>query len=378
MAVAKRRSHGEGTFSFVEAKKLWKARVTLDNGKRKTRYFKNQKEARDWVLSIRQAAREGRLVDHDKISVAEFLDRYLADYARHAVRPSTFQSYSGLIQRHIVPELGRIRLAQLRPDHLQALYVQKLAAGLSQRTVQYLHGLLHRSLNKALRWGLVTRNVANQADAPSAPKQPMQTWDRAQVRRFLASLQGDRWSALYHLACGTGMRQGELLALQWQNVDLDSGTLKVVRSVQTVKGQGLVFSAPKSDKSRRLIILPALVVQALRQHRTLQAELRQQGDWQDQGLVFTTGTGGVILPRNLIRHFKVKAAQAGLPKIRFHDLRHTAASLLLEQNTHPKVVQELLGHSQINLTLDTYSHVIPTLQREAAQTMDGILAGSQE
>jgi len=375
--MAKRRGHGEGSISFVDAKKLWKARVTLDTGKRKTRYFKNQKDAKDWVLSIRGAARDGLLIEADKITVAEFLVQYLTDYAQHAVRPSTFQSYSNLIRLHIKPELGGIRLVQLRPDHLQALYALKLSAGLSDRTVQYIHGLLHRSLNKALRWGLVTRNVANHADAPSNKKKTMNTWDRVQVRRFLESVKRDRLSALYQLACGTGMRQGELLALQWQDVDLVGGTLKVVRSVQTVQGHGLVYSAPKSDKSRRLIMLPKFVVEALKRHQVTQDALRELDAWEEKGLVFTTGTGNALLPRNLVRHFKAKIAAAGVPNIRFHDMRHTAASLLLEQNTHPKVVQELLGHSQINLTLDTYSHVIPTLQKEAARTMDRIFAADQ-
>jgi integrase len=375
--MPKRRGHGEGSILFIEDKKLWKARVTLETGKRKTRYFRSQKEAKEWILNVRGAARDGLLTGADRLTLADFLTQYMVDYAQHAVRASTFQSYSNLIRLHITPELGRIKLVQLRPDHLHALYAKKRAEGLSERTVQYIHGMLHRSLNKALKWGLVTRNIADLADAPSNKRKSMMTWDRHEVRAFLQSIRDDRWMALYFLACGTGMRQGEILGLRWQDVDLENGKLRVTQSVQTVKGRGLVFTEPKSDKSRRLIILPEFVMTALRKHKAAQDELRKLDGWREMGLVFTTRHGTAILPRNLVRHFKARIAGAGVAEIRFHDMRHTVASLLLEQNTHPKVVQELLGHSQINLTLDTYSHVIPTLQKEAARTLDGIFSVDQ-
>lgn len=371
--MTKRRGRGEGSISFIEEKKLWKARVTLDTGKRTTKYFKTQKDAKDWVLSVRGAARDGFLPEKDKMTLGEFLERYLTEYAQHAVRASTYQSYSNLIRLHIVPELGKIRLNNLKPEHLHSFYAKKREEGLSERTVQYLHGLLHRSLNKAVRWGLVSRNVTDHADAPSNKKKPMKVWDEGQVKAFLSCIKEDRWAALYYLACGTGMREGEILALHWNDVDLDEGYLKVTKSLQVVVGKGLVFTEPKSEKSRRRIALPVTVVKALREHKVRQNELRKSETWQEKGLVFTTNNGTAILPRNLVRHFKGKIAAAGVPEIRFHDMRHTVASLLLAGDVHPKVVQELLGHSQITLTLDTYSHLLPTMQKEAAKKMDGFL-----
>lgn len=371
--MTKRRGHGEGTIHFWEEKNLWVAKVTLPDGRRKTKYGKSQKELKEWLLAIRKAAGDGTLADGEKLRLAEFLEQYLQDYGQHALRASTFRSYSNLIRLHIVPELGNIKLPLLRPHHLHTLYARKREAGLSDRTVQYIHGLLHRALNKALKWGIVTRNVADLADTPPNKRKAMHVWNSEQVRAFLESVRDDRWAAIYFLACGTGMRQGEILGLLWREVDLEAGTLKVTRSAQSVRGQGIVFSEPKSEKSRRLIHLPSFVVSALQRHCEAQTELRKKPGWHEHGLVVTTGNGTPILPRNLVRHFKSKIQVAGVPEIRFHDLRHTTASLLLERNTHPKVVQELLGHSQITLTLDTYSHVIPTLQREAAKTMDTLV-----
>ena len=201
----------------------------------------------------------------------------------------------------------------------------------------------------------------------------MKIWTKEQVRVFLDHIRDDRWGAIYSLACGTGMREGEILALHWSEVDLKEGYLKVTQSLQAVKNMGLVVSEPKSEKSRRMLVLPAFVVDALKRHKSKQAGLKKSDKWHEEGLVFTTHNGTPISPRNLVRHFKKKAEEAGLPEIRFHDLRHTAASLLLEKNVHPKVVQEMLGHSQITLTLDTYSHVIPTMQKEAARTMDDLV-----
>jgi integrase len=371
--LAKKRAHGEGTIYFWEKKNLWVAKLSLPDGKRKTKYGKTQREVRDWLITARKAMQDGIFVENDTITVSQFLNRYLDDYAVHSLRPSTIASYRHNIKNHIIPVIGHIKLSQLRADHLHALYNQKLEEGLSPKTVQNLHSIVHRTLNKAVKWGLVNYNISDKAEAPKYQKKEMKTWTGEQVKRFLSYMENDRWWTLYVLACGTGMREGEILALRWQNVNLDEGHLKVVQALQAVKGYGLIFVEPKSKKSRRMVVLPEFVVEALSIHKERQAGLRKSPKWTEHGLVFTTNVGTPINPRNLIRHFKKKIGEADLPEIRFHDLRHTTATLLLESNTHPKIVQELLGHSSIILTLDQYSHVIPTLQQEAAKSLDRLL-----
>ena len=216
-----------------------------------------------------------------------------------------------------------------------------------------------------MKWGYLSRNVADLVEIPRPKKQEFKTWTPEQVKIFLRTAENDRFYALYMLATTTGARKGELLALKWTNINLEQGTLQIKETIQEVPGKGLLFSQPKSEKSRRSITLPGLTVRALRQHRELNP---------DSELVFTTSNKTPISPRNLVKYFKRLVDEAGLPEIRFHDLRHTCATILLSENVHQKVVQELLGHSQINLTLDTYSHVLPVMQERAAQKMDEVLS----
>jgi integrase len=242
-------------------------------------------------------------------------------------------------------------------------------------TVRHLHAVLHGALDDAARWGLVARNVADLVAPPRAARKGMITLSPDQARALLDTTRGDRLEALYVLALTTGMRQGELLALRWRDVDLDRHTLHVTGSLLTTP-DGWKISDPKTDSSRRRITLTATAVDALRRHRSAQNEerLRLGGAWEDNDLVFANEVGRPIEVRNLMRRsFLPLLKQSGLPRIRFHDLRHTAATLLLGQGQHPKVVAEMLGHSRISTTLDLYSHVTPTMQREAADAMDAML-----
>ena len=254
---------------------------------------------------------------------------------------------------------------------------KNLAAGRSPRTVQYTHTVLRRALGRALKWGLVARNVATLVDRPRSVRQEMQSLSPEQARVFLQAAEGDRLEALYSVAIAVGLRQGEALGLRWDDVDLDAGKLRVRVALQRVNGK-LQLVGPKTAKSRRTIALPQTAVIALRKHRTRQLEerLRAGEHWQEMGLVFPSTIGTPHDARNVVRAFQKLLEQAGLPHMRFHDLRHTCASLLLAQGVHPRVVMEILGHSQISLTMDTYSHVIPSLQREAAQQMDAALGTS--
>ena len=348
--------------------------MTLPDGKRKTKYSKTQKEAREWLQTSLNQLRQGLFIADDKITVSEFLDRYMEDFARYSLKQSTFYNYDRMIRLYIKPDIGEIRLTQLRADHLHALYAKRRSEGLSDRMVQYVHGILHRTLNKALKWGLISVNPADLAEAPTNRKKEMKIWTAEQVKIFLEHIKNDRWQAVYVTACGTGLREGELLGLSWNNVNLEEKYLKVTQSLYYVPGVGNTFSEPKSEKSRRMVMLPEFVVEALKAHKLRQDELKKSSHWKENGLVFTTNIGTPISPRNLVRHFKTKTQEAGLPEIRFHDLRHSFASLLLEKNVNPKVVQEILGHSNITLTLNTYSHIIPTMQKDAMNTIDKILS----
>ena len=236
---------------------------------------------------------------------------------------------------------------------------------MSKRTVQYIHAVLHKALNQALKWGLVIRNVIDLVEKPRPKKKTFKTWSADEVNQFLSAVSDHRWYPIYTLAIYTGMRQGEILGLHREDINLEKGVINVRHQVSAIRGQGLVITEPKSEKARRPITLPSSALDILKSH----LELIDGGP----GLVFTTSTGRPNSPRNILRHFKVVIERTGLPEIRFHDLRHTHATLLLAAGVHPKIVQERLGHSQISLTLDTYSHVIPSLQTEAADQFEAIL-----
>ena len=279
------------------------------------------------------------------------------------------------VRLHISPELGNVPLAKLTAQQVQALYARKLDDGLSPTTVHHLHAVLHRALKAALRLELVQRNITELIDPPRMAHREMATLSPEQARHFLATAAGDRFEALYVLALSTGMRQGELLALRWRDIDLITGTLSV-RVTLCYTPKGYVLAEPKTHHSCRLIALPQLAQEALRRHRELQAaEMAKLGDaWHDLDLVFPNTIGRPMVNMHLLRReFLPMLQQAGLQRIRFHDLRHTAATLLLRQGVNPKIVSEMLGHSDVSITLNLYSHVTPHMQQQAAAAMDEAL-----
>jgi integrase len=275
--MAKRRPKGEGSIYYRENKKLWVGQINLDDGQTKTKYAKTQKEIRDWLLEMRSAQRSGTFIEQDKITLAQFLDRYLADVAAHTLRPKTLEAYEYLIRLHIKPELGPIRLAALRPDQLQRLYADKLNAGLSRRTVQFLHAVLHKSLSQALKWGLVHRNVADLVDPPTVQRKERPTYSLEQVKAFLQQVEGHRWEPIYWLAVGTGLREGELLGVMLSDVQVEQHRLQVRHAIQYLVGKGLVITDPKSDSSKRAIPLPGFAVEAIQKQLAYRAEIKAAG-----------------------------------------------------------------------------------------------------
>ncbi len=303
-----------------------------------------------------------------------FLEDWLSDIVRLSVRPKTFVSYRSVVRLHLVPCLGQHPLVELRPADVQAFLNAKAASGLAPRTVAYLRNVLRQALGHAERTELVGRNVARLALPPRVPRREVHPLSPEEARTFLAAIRGDRFEALYLLALGCGLRQGEILGLGWSDLDLDGGTVRVRQALQRVEGR-FALVEPKSATSRRIVALPAIVRAGLLAHRERAAQ-EGPGRALPDGfaeLVFTTTIGTPIDGISVTRRFQRILKGAGLPHQRFHDLRHACASLLLSQGVPARVVMETLGHSQISLTLNTYSHVIPALGREAAERMDAVL-----
>jgi integrase len=299
----------------------------------------------------------------------------LSDSVADTVRPTTFERYEQIVRVHIRPVLGKLKLKNVTPAHVRGLYREKLEVGLSPRTVQYIHVTLHKALKQAVADGLIPRNATEAVRPPQVRKEEIRPLTAEQVKTLFEVVRGDRLESLYVLAVHTGLRQGELLGLKWGDVDLEAGTLQVRHTLTTAKS-GPMLTAPKTKGSRRTVKLSPTALEDLRNHLERQLrEIDQAGDlWRENGLIFASESGEP-LKRHYIttRQFKPLLKRAGLPQIRFHDLRHTCATLLLSKNVNPKVVSEMLGHAAIAITLDTYSHVLPNMQSEAAQAMEDAL-----
>lgn len=371
--ATKRRGHGEGSIS-QRADGLWMARVSLPNGKRKALYGKTRKEAQDKLRAALRDLDAGLDLSAGRQTVGQFLERWLEDVAKPGLRPKTFQSYAQLVRLYLKPDLGHHQLAKLTPQHVQAMMTAKTAAGLSPRTVQYIRAVLRRALGQALKWGLVSRNVATLVDPPRSIKAPVSPLTAEQARSFIAFTADDRLGPLFHVAIASGLRQGELFGLRWDDVDLAAGVLRVRHALQRIDGE-LTLVEPKTALSRRTVTLPASAVAALRVQKDRQTfERAQAGDrWQEAGFVFTSTVGTPLNPSNVDKRLKSLLAEAGLPRQRFHDLRHCAASLLLAGGVAPRTIMGILGHSQISLTMNTYAHLSPALERDAARALDTVL-----
>ena len=261
------------------------------------------------------------------------------------------------------------------PTHTRALYREKLDTGLAPRTVNYIHTTLSKALKDAVADGLITRNPASSVKTPRPKKKEISPLSSEQAKAFLEAVRGNRFEAAFVVALHCGLREGEILGLKWSDVDMDAGTLQVRRTLSEALA-GHLFEPPKNGKGRR-IKLTARAVDALRNHLTRQIEeIESLGDrYRDQGLVFPSRVGTPMNAKNLTaRSFKPLLKKAGLPDIRFHDLRHTFATLMLQNGEHPKVVQEMLGHATIAITMDTYSHVLPNMQRDAVDRLEVLLS----
>ncbi|MBE3585827.1 MAG: site-specific integrase [Thermoanaerobacter sp.] len=388
----KRRGHGEGSIS-KRPDGRWMAQAVIGHDpatgklKRITKYFRTRQEAQDWLAQVRTEMVTGTFVEPARVTVGEWVDKWLNVYARQRVDITSYGLYETLVRCHIKPSLGGIELQKLRPIDIQQMYAEKLRngrldgkGGLSAETVTRIYNILHSALKQAMKEGLVTRNVAEAVDLPKIPKKEVKPLAREAVEKFLEAARKDRLYALFVMAIGTGLRRGELLGLKWEDINFEKGTLSVRRTLARAKVEGgptrtaLVLKEPKTGKSRRLVVLANFVLQALKAHKARQAQekLFFGQAYQDEGLVFCTEEGKPIDPRNFTRRYTKLMKDAGLEHTRFHNWRHTFATLLLEMGEHPKVVQEMLGHSKIAITLDTYSHLVPGLMEQAAEKLDAV------
>ena len=376
-----RRGHGEGSI-YRRKDGRWTAEISLEGGKSKFFYGKTRKEVQEKLKTALYEQQRGVLVTGPQQKVGQFLTHWLENVHKHSIRARTYERYEEIIRLHLLPGIGHHQLQKLSPQHLQSFYTRKLEEGLSPTTVLNLHNVLHRALKTAVRWNLLARNPCDLVSPPRRKRFEIQPLNMQQIHQLLATARGHRLEVLFILALATGMRRGELLALKWGDLDLQQGTLQVKRILTRIPsklpGKGFEESEPKTDKGRRSIVLPSFAVEALQQHRLrqLEAKLKAGPAWQDHDYVFCTSIGTHLNPtRDVLDVLKSFLKKAGLPNIRFHDLRHSSATMLLGMQVHPKIVQEILGHSQISMTMDIYSHVLPSMQEEVMQKINKALQG---
>jgi integrase len=336
-----------------------------------------KKDAQRYLNGVLREIDMGSFVEPSKMTLNGYLDHWLETATRPRVREQTFYSYESLLEKHVRPKLGDRRLSLLTPMEIQDLYTRILEAGLSARTVRYTHAVLSSALKQAVKWRMLSQNPASYVDLPRLKKTEMKAFSPEEAECFLKAASADRWGTLFEFALTTGMRPGEYLALQWKDVDLKAGTATVRRALVRRKNGSWMFEEPKTDRSRRTIPLPPSVVASLVQHKRQQAEKRlaKGPAYKNRDLVFATSTGQPLDQINLSRrHFKPTLKVAGLSTtFRIYDLRHSCATLLLAAGENPKVVSERLGHASVALTLDIYSHVLPSMQQQAAERLEAIL-----
>jgi len=369
--MAKKRGQNEGSIS-LRKDGTYQAQITIES-KRKTKYFKTRKEAQEWITDSLYKAQNGLFNSGSQTVLSDYLEVWLIA-SKASVRPKTYMQYRQIVEQHINPLLGKIKLNNLKPEMIQVAYNKETDSGSGIRTVRLIHSVLHCALNYAVETGLLYRNPSAFVKRPKLKKIEMKVLDENQARTLLISAKGNRLEALYKLELTTGLRQGEILGLKWSDLDWETHQLNIQRQLQRISGVGLMFTEPKSTAGRRMILLGSDTIASLKAHSSRQYLERSfiGESWQENDLIFPCSKGSPLDPRNLFRQFKLLLKKANLPDIRFHDLRHTAATLMLKQGVSVKVVQERLGHADASMTLNVYSHVTPGMQKEAAEKMDEI------
>jgi integrase len=330
----------------------------------------SMREAQSYLTRKLRERELGRDLEGAKITLNEYLDRWLETAVRPRVRPKTFQDYQGMLHRYVRPILGERVLAGLRPLDLQTMYLQMTERGLSARTVRYAHVVVKSAMQQAVRWRLLLENSADRLKVPQQQRNEMRALTVDQARTFLKAVEGTKYGPVLAVALTTGMRPSEYLGLKWQDIDWARQTISIVRSIRRLNGKWC-FSDTKRSRSRRPIKLQGWIVARLRDLQTKASahDLCPEG----HDLVFKAPSGQPINADYLAKHFRSILDLAGLPRIRLYDLRHSAATIALAAGVSPKVVSEQLGHASTAFTLDTYAHVLPHMQDEAAARVEAML-----
>jgi integrase len=364
---------------------IWQVRIEVGTDpvsgrrlRRSVHVYGTLKDAERERTALLHSLQAGTYVDPARETVAEFFERWLRDYAQASVGRRTYERYEEIVRLHVIPTLGRLRLSDLRPAHILTAEREWREGGLSASTVLKHHRLVREALQHAVRWQLMVVNPADAVTAPRPERREMLVLDRDQAAALLECAAGNEFEVALLTALYTGLRVGELLGLRWRDLDLLNGQLRVQQAVQPVKGGGVAYGPPKTHRSRRAVSLPSPVSEALQRQRAAQTKSRLAigPDWQENDLVFTDAFGRPMSRTRLRLAFRRLLAEAGLPTLRLHDLRHTMATLMLAQGEHPKIVSERLGHATVGITLDTYSHVLPGLQAAAAERLAVALGGA--
>jgi integrase len=372
MNMARKRGNNEGTI-YKRKDGRWCAQVSL-SGRRVTKYAKSQKACRDWVKDILGKIEHGLTFDGTQVSLEQFMESWLAG-KELSRRPNTVKNYRSYCSDYIFPALGKMRLQNILPSHLRQLYLRMQDEGRGARTIQLIHVTLHGALKQAVKEGLIGRNPVDAVERPKVETQEFQIFTEEQVHAFLAAARNHPLVALYYLALTTSLRKGELLGLKWTDVDWQKGSLRVERQLQIEAGKGYVLVPTKTKAGRRTIKIGKGALAMLEAHRHRQEALRAAaGDrWVETGMIFTTTIGTYLDQTKVSREFKGILRENGLPEIRFHDLRHTSISLLLDIGTPVNTVQRRAGHSKASVTTDIYGHVMAHSQDEAAENIEEIV-----
>lgn len=366
---------------------LWEFVVDLGpgpDGKRRQarrRGFPTKKSAQEELDRLRVRVHEGTFVELTRVTVSDYLETWLEGCVVTGLAPSTVSSYRRLLRGHVIAHLGAVRLQGLQPGQLDQLYARLLGKGLSPRTVRYAHTVVRKALSDAMRKGLVVRNVADLADPPSAKaaRAPeMAFWSPAELDRFLVHVSGDALGPLLHLTAMTGLRRGEVCGLRWADVDLDGSRVTVRRQLGVIDGKLAFSERPKSDHGRRSIDLDADTAAVLRRHRVVQAERRLAigAGWRDHDLAFCGTAGEPLNPEAVAKRFDRLAKAAGLPRVRFHDLRHSHCAHLIAAGRNAKEISRRLGHASVTFTYDRYGHLMPDADAQAAAAVAALVYGA--
>ena len=362
--------------------KTWSVVIELNkiNGKRKQKWYTVHGDKKDAEKFLTEKLREldtGMFIDIISITVSDYFKYWVEECCIPNQSPTTYESYQKNINLHINPIIGDIKLKDLLPLHLQTLYSNRLKFGLSKTTVLYLHRIIHSALEQAMKWQLIPRNIADNVEPPKRNKFVAQVLDSSQITELIKIAKETDIYIPIMIAISTGMRRGEILGLTWDNVDFNNNTIKIIKALYNTKN-GLVFLEPKTIKSKRIINIPPTLCNILKEHKQKQEFLKNalQNEYKDNNLVCCIENGSPFNPDSFTPKFRKLLDSSNLPKIRFHDLRHSHASLLLSQGVQPKFISERLGHSNINITMDLYSHIYEATNKEIANNFDIFLKTS--